>query len=169
VITDLQSRNGLFVRIGKAPLPHQAEFLVGGGRYRLEIVQAAVAGTAAFEGQLPSGEPAATQGFIDSATVGSAILSELLSGGIGARFVLGDQPCWIGSDPDCEIGRAEDPFVSGKHACLTRSPRGTWMIESNHSLNGIWLKMPQVILEQGRKCEFQIGEQRFRLRFGVPL
>ncbi len=169
VITDLQSRNGLFVRVGKAPLPHQAEFLVGGGRYRLEIMQQAVAETAAYEDQLRSSRPSATRAFIDSTPVGSTILSEVLSQGVGARFVLGDQPYWIGSDADCDIGRPDDPFVSGKHACLARSPRGTWMIQSNHSVNGIWIKMPQVILEQGRKCEFQISEQRFRLRFGVPL
>lgn len=48
VITDLQSRNGLFVRVNKAPLNHLSEVLIGSGRYRLEIVQQAVADTTGF-------------------------------------------------------------------------------------------------------------------------
>jgi hypothetical protein len=31
-------------------------------------------------------------------------------------------------------------------------------------MNGVWLKMPQITLEVGKGCEFQIGEQRFRAK-----
>ena len=167
VVTDLQSRNGLFVRVGKAPLAHMSEVLIGGGRYRLEIMQQAVAETAAFSDlnlQAPS-----TRGFNNNMALGSEMLTELLAGGPGARIALNRESYWIGSDADCDVCRSADPFVSGKHANLSRSPKGTWVIQNNNTLNGIWLRMPQITLERGKKCEFQIGEQRFRLRYGVPL
>lgn len=40
VVTELQSRNGMFVRVNKAPLSNQAEVLIGSGRYRLDIFDA---------------------------------------------------------------------------------------------------------------------------------
>ena len=167
VVTDLQSRNGLFVRVGKAPLPHLAEVLIGSGRYRLDLMQQAAAETAAFADV--NMRPAATRGFDNKLPVGSEMLTEVLAGGSGARYVLNRDLYWIGADSDCEVCRSHDPFVSGKHACLVRSPKGTWIIQNNNTINGIWLRMPQIVLEQGKKCEFQIGEQRFRLRYGVPL
>lgn len=168
VVTDLQSRNGLFVRVGKAPLVHQSEVLIGNGRYRLELHQQAVAETAAFD-NLDLRQSSSTRAFDNSVPIGSAIFTEVLANGVGGRVVLSGERYWIGSDPSCEICRPNDSFVSGKHACLSRSVRGTWMLQHNQTLNGIWLRMPQVVLEQGKKCEFQIGEQRFRLRYGVPL
>ncbi len=75
----------------------------------------------------------------------------------------------IGRDANCDICRSNDPYVSGKHAVLPRSAKGTWMIQHNGTINGLWLRLPQIVLEPDKKCEFQIGEQRFRLRFGVPL
>src|SRR5258708_5608129 len=35
VITDLQSTNGMFVRVSRTPLADKSELLVGKGRYRL--------------------------------------------------------------------------------------------------------------------------------------
>ncbi len=168
VVTDLQSRNGLFVRVGKGPLVHQSEVLIGNGRYRLDLHQQAVAETAAFD-QLNLRQSSNTRAFDNHVPIGSAVLTEVLASGVGGRVVLSGERYWIGSDPSCEICRPNDPFVSGKHACLSRSARGTWMLQHNQTLNGIWLRMPQVVLEHGKKCEFQIGEQRFRLRYGVPL
>ncbi len=167
VVTDLQSRNGLFVRVSKAPMTHMSEVLIGGGRYRLEIMQHAGAQTAAFE-DAPARAPT-TLAFQNNDVLGSEMLTEILAGGSGTRIMLNRDQYWFGSDPECEICRRQDPFVSGKHASLVRSQRGTWMLQSNSTVNGIWLRMPQVVLEQGKKCEFQIGEQRFRLRYGVPL
>ena len=167
VVTDLQSRNGLFVRVSKAPLTHLSEVLVGSGRYRLDLMQRAAAETAAFA-EVESRAPA-TRGFDNNLPIGSEILSELLTGGTGTRAVLNRDQYWIGGDEDCDICRKSDPFVSGKHATLTRSAKGTWVIQNNNTINGIWLRVPQIVLELGKKCEFQIGEQRFRLRYGVPL
>ncbi len=116
VVTDLQSRNGLFVRVGKAPLGHQSEVLIGSGRYRLDIMQQAVPETAAF---LPEYGNSTTRAFESNLPLGSEILTELSSRGTGARYILQQDHYWFGSDPDCEICRSEDPFVSGKHARFT--------------------------------------------------
>ena len=168
VVTDLQSRNGLFVRVGKSPIAHQSEFLTGGGRYRLEIMQQTISETAAFADLNQRNTPK-TRAFENNLTVGGAMLTELLAGGVGTRIALDREQFWIGSDQECEVCRPNDPFVSHKHASLTRSPKGTWVLQNHDSLNGVWVRMPQIVLEPGKKCEFQIGEQRFRLRYGVSL
>ncbi|MCA9192662.1 MAG: FHA domain-containing protein [Planctomycetales bacterium] len=167
VVTDLQSKNGLFVRVAKAPLSHKSEVLVGGGCYRLEIAQEGMSSTVGFlnDGLNDFG----TRAFDGNVPVGSVVLSEVLSGGIGSRHVLSNDSYWIGSDSRCEICRSEDPFVSPRHAKLSRSSNGNWSIQHNNTVNGIWLRMPQIVLLAGKKCEFQIGEQRFRLRYGVAL
>jgi pSer/pThr/pTyr-binding forkhead associated (FHA) protein len=168
VVTDLQSRNGLFVRVGKSPLSHMSEFLIGSGRYRLEIVQNAGAETAAFADVNHRIAPK-TRAFANNMTLGGTLLTEIIASGNGTRTELSSDQISIGSAKDCDICRFNDPFTSEHHASLTRSPKGTWVLQNNNSLNGIWVRMPQIVLEPGKKCEFQIGEQRFRLRYGVSL
>lgn len=160
VVTDLQSTNGLYVRASRVALTDGAEFLVGRGRYR-------------FESSLPAG---ATVDFVPevptNATVGwggplpqpSAVLTELVPHGIGARLPLTGTEYWIGTDPNCAIGRAGDPFTDARHVRLHRDARGSWHAENNKSANGLWLRVPQIVAESG--CLFQIGEQRFRLQVG---
>jgi hypothetical protein len=45
-----------------------------------------------------------------------------------------------------------------------RYGQGGWQAQNNKSLNGLWLRVPQVTVEDG--CLFQIGEQRLRLKIG---
>jgi len=161
VLTDLQSRNGLFIRVTKAPLQHQAEFLIGSGRYRLESPSSAA--RVAQDIPDPSRAPV-TQAFGDAQADSQEMLSEILRTGMGSRYVLDRDQYWIGRDRDCDICRPNDHYLSGKHASLSRSPRATWIIQHNATINGIWLKMPQITLEVGKGCEFQIGEQRFRAK-----
>ncbi len=168
VVTDLQSRNGLFVRVGKTPITHLTEFLVGSGRYRLEIMQQTGAENAAFSDVNQRTEPT-TRAFANNMAIGGTMLSEILASGSWTRIELSGDQFWIGSSRDCDVCRTNDPFTSERHASLIRSPKGTWVLQNNNSLNGIWVRMPQIVLEPGKKCEFQIGEQRFRLRYGISL
>lgn len=168
VVTDLQSRNGLFVRVGKSPVTHQSEFLVGSGRYQLEIMQQSAPETAAFVDVNHRVAPS-TRAFANHKKLGGTMLTEILANGTGTRIELDRDQFWIGSSRECEVCRANDPFTSERHASLSRSPKGTWVLQNNNSLNGIWVRMTQIVLEPGKKCEFQIGEQRFRLRYGVSL
>jgi pSer/pThr/pTyr-binding forkhead associated (FHA) protein len=163
VLTDLQSRNGLFVRVAKAPLPSGAEFLIGSGRYRLEAASSHPEPTHSFPDH---DRPPATLAFGDVRVDTHDTLSEVLRTGTGSRFTLDRDQYWIGRDRECDICRPNDPYLRGKHATLSRSPRATWIIEHNATMNGVWLKMPQVTLEVGKGCEFQVGEQRFRVKVG---
>ena len=163
VITDLQSRNGLFVRVSKAPVQHLAEFLIGSGRYRLDSPGAAVSPTRGVSGEEYERAPV-TQAFGDVHSEEQEALTEILRSGIGSRYVLDRDLYRIGRDRDCDICRPNDLFLRGKHASLTRSSKGTWVIQHNATINGVWLKMPQISLASGKGCEFQIGEQCFRVK-----
>jgi hypothetical protein len=163
VVNDLQSRNGLFVRVSKAPLQHLGEFLIGSGRYRLEAPGTAQQPTAGLSSE-ESSRPPATLAFGNVGMAGQEVLTEVLRTGIGSRYVLDRDMYWIGRDRACDICRANDPYLKNKHACLKRSERGNWSIQQTDTLNGIWLKIHQLTLAPGKGGEFQIGEQRFRLK-----
>ncbi len=163
VITDLQSRNGLFIRVAKAPLHHQAEFLIGSGRYRLDLPGSTAGPTQGYSPEDHHRAPV-TQAFGDLHSEEQETLTEILRSGIGSRYVLDRELYWIGRDRDCDICRPNDPYLRGKHASLKRSSRGSWVIQHHSTVNGIWLKMPQISLTGGKGCEFQIGEQRFRAK-----
>lgn len=163
-VSDLQSRNGLFVRASKAPLDHASEFLIGSGHYRLEINQSMQAVT--MDAGSPTDAPMTRQ--LDGHEMpGSVMLSEIVRGRFETRVRL-DQPEYrIGRDKTCDIRRTHDPFVAFEHATLSRTLSGKWMIENKTTLNGIWVRMPQIIVANGKSCEFRIGEQRFRMKLGV--
>ncbi|HEX7449098.1 MAG TPA: FHA domain-containing protein [Pirellulales bacterium] len=163
VITDLQSTNGLFVRISRTPLDDQSELLVGKGRYRL-IVPASD-GSATADYVPPHGARNATQAWgADAAAPAMPALVELVGNLLGNRVPLIGAEYWIGADPACEICRANDPFCEARHARLTRDAKSSWHVEQCKTVNGLWFRVPQVICES--VVQFQIGEQRFRLRSG---
>jgi hypothetical protein len=87
---------------------------------------------------------------------------ELVGGEIGNRAVLVKDEYWIGAGPSCAIARADYPFCESRHARLFRNARGGWSVEHDKSLNGLWLRMPQIAVES--VVHFQAGEQRFRIR-----
>jgi pSer/pThr/pTyr-binding forkhead associated (FHA) protein len=161
VVTDLQSTHGMFVRVSKTPLADQAEFLVGSGRYRFEAPQPATDATASY---VPStsghGE---TRGWDDGPSpLRPPALTELIGHEIGNRLLLVMPEYWIGSDPACPVCRPDDPFCEPRHVRLFRSPNGGWHAEHNKTQNGLWLRMAQIVADS--MIQFQIGEQRFRLK-----
>jgi pSer/pThr/pTyr-binding forkhead associated (FHA) protein len=161
-ITDLQTTNGLFVRVSRIAVASGAEFLVGQGRYRFEMLPP----SAQAETVAPGGDSSATQpwGTEASAVLGGTYLMEVTPTGPGTRVALTLAEYWIGSDPSCIFRRAADPFVERRHVRLSRDGKGGWQAQNNKSLNGLWLRVPQVTVEGG--CLFQIGEQRLRLQVG---
>jgi pSer/pThr/pTyr-binding forkhead associated (FHA) protein len=162
VVADLQSRNGLFLRVRRATLSDGTEFLVGQGRYRVEFPAAASPHHETVD-QAP-GRPVdgtGTRGWDPGNPDHRPMLIEVLPAGSGARIPLAGVDQWIGSDPGCAVCRAGDPFVSPRHVQIGRDPKGTWSIRNNGTANGLWVRMPQFVV--ARECAFQIGEQRFRL------
>jgi pSer/pThr/pTyr-binding forkhead associated (FHA) protein len=161
VITDLQSKNGLFVRVSKTPLVDQAEFLVGRGRYRVDAMHVA---PAALTGLDPSGgPPGKTRGWGEGTQLmRPAALTEMVGAEIGSRIILVKAEYWIGSDPSCPICRSDDPFCEPHHVRLYRGSKENWHVQNNKSSNGLWVRMPQITVDS--LAQFQIGEQRFRLK-----
>ena len=163
VVTDLQSTNGLFLRVSRSVLADRAEFLVGKGRFRFEHAGTQSAETADYVGSTPV--PGGTVGFDDSAPTSlHPALVELVPGGIGNRILLTRPEYWIGADASCAICRPHDPFTEPKHVRLFRDANSVWTAQNNKSLNGMWFKVPQMTVEDG--CLLQIGEQRMRLKVG---
>ena len=93
-----------------------------------------------------------------------AAVVELVAGATGARLPLVNPEYWIGRNPDCAVCRSDDPFVEPRHVRLFRDAKGAWHAQNNKSANGLWVKVPQITVDDG--CLFQIGEQRFRLKVG---
>jgi pSer/pThr/pTyr-binding forkhead associated (FHA) protein len=163
IVNDLQSSNGLFLRVSRTALADKAEFLAGTARYRFEGPGSnlpetvdALPADALHGGTQPLG--------IDAATLLHAALVELIGGKVLSRLPLTKAEYWIGSDPTCAICRSGDPFIELRHIRLYREANGSWHAQNNKTANGLWLKVPQVTVTDS--CSFQIGEQRFRLNAG---
>lgn len=162
VIEDLESRNGLYFKVRKARLENQAEFLIGGGKYRFELP------SEDSVDEPPHRKPVVeTLPFETMPEIAAPALVELLAGGKTSTTLLLEPEYWIGRGETCRIRRESDIFTSKKHALLRCSKSGNWSIKNNKSVNGVWLKMPKATLEPGQNCEFRIGEQLFHLKFGV--
>ncbi|HEX7375718.1 MAG TPA: FHA domain-containing protein [Pirellulales bacterium] len=163
IITDLQSTNGLFVRISRTLLADQSELLVGKGRYRL--LAPSSDGSATADYSPPEGARNMTQAWgADGAAPAIPALVELIGNSLANRVPLIGGEYWIGADPSCAICRSGDPFCEGRHARLSRDAKGNWQAEQAKTVNGLWFRVPQVVCESA--VQFQIGEQRFRLKVG---
>lgn len=161
-IRDMNSRNGVFFKVAKAPLEHLSEFIVGSGCYRFE---------AADDGETTPAQNAShkapvTMAFGAQKTELGPSIVEIHSSRSDAQTILMNDQCWIGRSLECEIRRMGDPFACPQHALIRKSSSGRWSIENNKSVNGLWFKMPKVSLEVGQRCEFRIGEQIFQVKFG---
>lgn len=162
VVTDLQSTHGMYLRVHKTKLDDKAEFLVGNGRYRFDAPVVDAGPTVDHDPNQASFD--STRGWNEGATgVRPPAVTELIGSDIGNRMLLVKAEYWIGSDPSCALCRPDDPFCEPRHVRLYRGgPRGGWNAEHNNTVNGLWLKRPQITVEA--KARFQIGEQRFELR-----
>jgi hypothetical protein len=163
VLTDLQTTNGLFIRVSRTALADKAKLLVGTGRYRFEAPGGSLPETLdALPPDAPHGStrPLGT----DAATLQQPTLVELAGGKVLSRLPLAKPEYWIGSGPDCPICQAGDPFVEPRHARVYRDADGAWHAQNNKAPNGLWIKVPRLTVTDS--CLFQIGEQRFRLNAG---
>jgi hypothetical protein len=163
VVTDLQSTHGLFVRVSRTVLADKAEFLAGNGRYEYDDAQVVDGATAGQVSNRPGFNE--THGWSEApGTFRPPAVTELLGTEIGNRVLLVKEEYWIGSDPSCAIWRPDDPFCEPWHVRLYRGgSRGGWHAEHPKTRNGLWLRMSQITVES--VAQFQIGEQRFQLKW----
>jgi pSer/pThr/pTyr-binding forkhead associated (FHA) protein len=160
VVTDLQTRNGLFIRVSRTVLADGAEILVGRGRYRFEQGKENSPDTVNLA---ESKTPEATTGaWGQDSLLQAPFLAELGGGGIGARLPLVAAEIWIGSDTKCQVCRRDDPFTHPRHVRLARDRKGSWEAYNNRTANGLWFRVPQITVDG--VLWFQIGEQRLRLK-----
>lgn len=163
VLTDLQTTNGLFIRVSRIALADKAEFLVGKGRYRFEAPGGTQANTVDYlpaDAQRGSTRPHGT----DPVALAHPALVELDGEKVLSRLPLTKSEYWIGRDSACAVCRADDPFVEPRHIRLHRDPNAAWQAQNNKTANGLWYRVPQITVTDS--CLFQIGEQRFRLKVG---
>ena len=159
VVRDLDSSNGTLVRCRAVTLRTGMTLLIGSKRYRFEVPTSSV-----------SPSSAAT---LDPKT---ALVDDL------ASTRADSLPALIETTPTDDktprrhpfrstrqaIGRPgfgndielDDLCVAKVHAVVTRDASGVWQINSQPSLNGIWVKIDAIKLTDN--CLFQCGEQRFK-------
>jgi hypothetical protein len=83
--------------------------------------------------------------------------------GQGNPLALNGKPMSLGCDAkSCELSIPDDPCINPRHATIRRDSKGRWVIQDVDSLNGVWLRVDRVTLDDN--SEFQLGEQRFRFR-----
>ncbi len=157
-LNDLGSTNGTWVRARETLLSHMSEFMVGRTIFRFEG-----AGQTIAEDLSPSSVPQGTRAWASGVVPAiNPSVVEVTPNGLGTRTILRDPEYWIGRDPSCGIVRPDDPFMNARHARLHRDARGQYHVENQKSLNGIWLRVPDIALTGA--CQFRLGEQRFLFR-----
>ncbi|TPV95018.1 MAG: FHA domain-containing protein [Myxococcales bacterium FL481] len=158
-LVDLESRNGVFVRIG-APVPVYPgdSFLLGHQLLRLD-------GMAADEG-IPPRDANGVRGFGTPLAPAWGCLTLL---GVGARpadiFFLRERDTRLGRETG-EILFPQDAFLSRQHARLRMELRGGAMnvvLEDLGSANGTYLRM-RGEAELSRGDMFRVGDQVFRVK-----
>ena len=164
VVTDLQSTNGLFVRVLRTVTGRS----VGnpGRQGAVSVPGSGGASRTAPPTTFPSKKARnSTQAFGgEGGTPAIPSLVEVVGSGFGNRLVLTRSEYWIGTDRNCAIGRPNDPHCEARHARLFRDSKPSWQVEHNKSINGLWFRLPQVVAET--TIQFQIGEQRCKLQLG---
>jgi len=155
-LVDLGSTNGTFLRAYRATLRKSLEILVGNRLYQLQLPR---------EEPLPKTEALETNRYqAPVLTQKERPLPKLIEMGVNNRdprtYLLTGDELWMGRDASCQISIPEDPFLSPVHARFQLDKRGRWQMEDQKSLNGIWVRVKKIPLDQ--PAEFQIGQQRFR-------
>jgi pSer/pThr/pTyr-binding forkhead associated (FHA) protein len=159
-IVDLKSTNGTFVRVGHATLEDGSEFVIG--RTRLRFENKSAVRSAAPKAASPADQATVPWQPPPSANDAPAIV-ELSNEGGPRRVLLNKPEIWLGKDSShCQMVLPADPFVSARHARIRCDDEGRWVLENNKSVNGVWLKIDQIVIKDS--CRFMLGEQLFLLQ-----
>lgn len=156
-VQDLDSLNGIFVRLrGPLPLEHGDLVLVGLEVLRFEIVSEA-------EQRLGPAAEQGTQVFGSPATPRPARLCQRTVEGVSRDiFFLSRTETVIGREAG-DIVFTSDPFMSRRHAAITRDPRtNVFTIRDLGSSNGTYLRI-RGTHQVSDNDHIRIGQHLFRL------
>jgi len=156
-IQDLDSLNGIFVRLkGPLPLEHGDLVLIGLEVLRFEVVSEA-------EQRLGPAAEQGTQVFGSPATPRPARLIQCTVEGVARDiFFLSRTETVIGREAG-DIVFTSDPFMSRRHAALTRDPRtNVFTLRDLGSSNGTYLRI-RGERSIGDNDHIRIGQHLFRL------
>jgi pSer/pThr/pTyr-binding forkhead associated (FHA) protein len=155
-LVDLGSMNGTFVRVSHALLEDGTELILGRTRLRFENKSSAHAA----KPKPPAAEQTTQLWQPPPSNNDSPAIVEVTSDGSARRVLLNKQEVWLGKDAsNCQMVLPADPFVSARHARIRCDDEGRWVIENNKSVNGVWLKVDQIVFKDS--CRFMLGEQAF--------
>lgn len=159
-LRDLGSSNGTFVRCRTVTLRPGLILLIGSKRYRFDLPTAA---TAAPETGEEEPKTALVTGPAAAAALPALVELSPNNDSSPARFPFRSLRATIGRPGFGNDIEFDDLCVAKMHAIVTRDTSGAWLMQSQPSLNGVWVKVNAVKLTDG--CLFQCGEQRFRFHF----
>jgi pSer/pThr/pTyr-binding forkhead associated (FHA) protein len=156
-LIDLKSTNGTFLRVNKARLSDKMQLVLGCRRYQL---------------LMPEASDLASESATNATRQFQAVSRELMESLFPRLIELGsrqaDATAILLTKPETTIGREniasdiaipDDEFLNRIHAKIYRDEHGKWVIKDLKSLNGVWVGVQKVELEQ--RAEFMVGQQRF--------
>jgi pSer/pThr/pTyr-binding forkhead associated (FHA) protein len=161
-LVDLDSANGVFIRIPSTQLKNGDEVSIGSTRLRFDDAALNLPGAIQETG---AAMPAKTVGWHAFAPTDlKASIVVFRADGSETRHFLDASEVWIGRDAACPIALLDDPLAELRHARIVRDAKGNWKLVNAGSRNGLWLRTRRHVIET--ECEFQLGEQRFVFRAG---
>ncbi|MEM1226787.1 MAG: FHA domain-containing protein [Planctomycetota bacterium] len=158
---DLNSRNGSFFRVGRAPLTQGQEFILGRNRLCFRFASIDID---AGPGESGGDDDLSKTQLVGGIRGGDALPEIVVRGLDGSESIhqIARDHIVIGSDEaTCALSLPQDPYVSPNHARVFREA-GEWKLEDLGSRNATWFRMSSARLDQ--MTEFQLGEQRFYFR-----
>jgi hypothetical protein len=160
LLRDLGSSNGTLARARAVTLKPGITIMLGSKRYRFEP---AGAGRTA----VPLADEPGTTLLTDvrhAAAAAFPALVEVASPGTvaPARLPLRQPRMALGRPGFGNDIEVDDPCLARYHAVINRDLSGVWQLESQPSVNGVWVKVETIRLTDN--CSFQCGEQRFKFR-----
>jgi pSer/pThr/pTyr-binding forkhead associated (FHA) protein len=163
-LTDLDSTNGTFVKASSCVLEHNSVVILGMHRYRFNM---APKGAIAVDQEIDL-ENMQTMGWksVESKAPKqpNSTLIRITPEGEAGTYELAGKHVRIGSDPQqCHLMISDDPMLGSVHATMTLDEYHRWHLKDESSRNGIWLSVSERRLDGN--CKFQLGEQRFAIRF----
>jgi len=160
ILSDLGSSNGTYVRARSVTLRPGIIILIGSKRFRFDLP---------YPSQ-PAGDPQADPGTMLVTDIGSLATDALPAlvevrtpaGAAAARHPFAKTNLKIGRPGRGNDIEIDDLCLAGTHAVVARDYSGVWQLESQPSLNGIWVQVDRIKLPDS--CLFQCGEQRVRVQ-----